>query len=240
MANIDQFKHHQLEQKDKHQLSNSNLTSAIKVFSLQKSAIKTIIQNTDSIINVMRLNLPEIITIEILKKFSAYKWNQIIADARTYAKKTTSFEYPLFSSRFITSRKAQSHILCKRDWSDEYDEDELCIWRNYYHIKEFNLFLCKICFKIFLKELKRRRFDSKLFSIRDHSHLYISRHNLYNLYRNRKYWCNADFDGVLFDIYDKNTCCDRLHDLVSNTVTNFKAHSKRFIDSVDEDSDIDC
>lgn len=239
MANINQFSHHQKQQRDRHQRSEFNLTVALQVFSLQESAIKVIIQNIDSIFRVFSLNLPEPITIEILKKFSIYKWKQIIADASNSVKNQPSFEYPLFSSRYITSRKAQNYILCKRDWSDEYDDDEeLCIWRNYYRIKEFNLFLCKTCYKIFFKELKRRRFNSKLFSIRDHSHLYIRQDNLHNLYRSREYWCNSEFDRVLFDIYEKNECCDRLHNSIPNIGDNFKKHVKRFVDSADEDSDI--
>lgn len=154
--------------------------------------------------------LPRSLNIEIMKKYSFYKWNAINREARTCDSENVSilidydFEFDSETPPILRS------ALLRNDNLEIYtSHDYYCAWTHYYKLDDFNIRLCSSCFKIFQYILNEK--NIKFSHTFHHFHESVLSSNLHELYHRRSSWCQNTFSEILFELKDRYDCDRDLH-----------------------------
>lgn len=205
---------------------------------LKELSIKAICENSNSAADFFEYSpLPWTITREIIRKFPNYKWLYINNLAQNNQnRKRKSLKLIHLSKIIYPSERNALLTFTYNDWEDqnifEEGEDCVCLWVNYYKLKNYNIKICKSCFDNF--KFSHKYLKKYLIAVRDHYHnecrtdLLITK-----VYQNKSFWCNSCFAEVLFIIKYKDDCVNNLHE------DKEISKRRRFTDVNDTDDDID-
>lgn len=206
---------------------------------LQEIVIQLTCENITSIVSFINQSpLPWPLTQKIVRAYSGYRWEFIVKNAyKDNSRKLVCLEEMLYTRKILNSR-IRNAIICNLRWEQVYDQQNYCVWVNYYKIENLNLILCHSCYKALREVFKLKNISCNIFVIRDHFHLYFRTSFLPQLYRSKKFWCQNDFRTLLFGLKDIEECTSDLHESPHCEPT-YPPYYERFIESGDEDSDID-
>lgn len=153
--------------------------------------------------------LPCSLNIEIMKKYSFYKWNAINRDSREYNENDSISLVDDFEFVTDTSPLLRSALLRTDNFELYAAHDYYCAWTHYYKIDAFNIQLCYSCFHIFKYILNEKKI--KFSYTFHHFHESVLASGLHELYRSSSSWCQNSFSEILFELKDRYDCDRDLH-----------------------------
>lgn len=159
-------------------------------------------------------NLPWSTIEKIVKNYATYRWAYLIKQAEINIENDisiTDLEEVEFAEEI---RPEMRHlVISNSNWEDVFQYDVYCVWVNYYEIKQFNLRLCKSCYKFFSGILVE--INKSILIVHKHYHFMVYAHNLHQLYQSKRFWCQNKFCELLFSLMERTECEESLHEVVN-------------------------
>lgn len=154
---------------------------------------------------LVQAQIPQFLKIKISREFRTYKWLQI----KQESDKSDHCDAILLDFEYETKISPELRdTLLNFTYLDVFTEHDLyCLISKYYHISPLGLKVCEECFQKYFKLMPNINYTF-------HEEISVSTsENLTRFYNSEHYWCQNDFEAVVFILCEYFECLEAAADL---------------------------